>query len=88
MCLGVPANIVEIPEPGRAKVSIAGVLRQVSTELIVEPLKPGDWVLIHVGFALSVIDAEEAATTLQQLQQLGGDTFEDEVAQFSSSKIE
>ena len=88
MCLGVPAQIVEIPEPDRAKVSISGVIRSVSTDLITEDLSEGDWVLIHVGFALSVIDADEAAVTLKQLKQLGGDTFEDEVEQFASSEID
>lgn len=87
MCLGVPAQIVEIPEPGRAQVSISGVIRAVSTDLITEPINVGDWLLIHVGFALSVVDPEEAAVTLQQIRQLGGGTFEDEVDAFASSDI-
>lgn len=87
MCLGVPAQIVAIPEPGRADVSISGVIRTVSTDLITEPIAPDDWLLIHVGFALSVIDPDEAAMTLQQIKQLGGDTFEDELDAFSTSDI-
>lgn len=88
MCLGVPAQVVEIPEPNRATVSIEGVRRKVSTDLLVaESIEPGDWVLVHVGFALSTIDEKEAEITLQQIRQLGGDTFEDELAYFSDSRI-
>ncbi|AZA10301.1 HypC/HybG/HupF family hydrogenase formation chaperone [Corynebacterium pseudopelargi] len=87
MCLGIPAKIVSIEGEDRAKVSISGVLRNVSTDLITEPIAPGDWLLIHVGFALSKIDEEEAATTLQQIQQLGANTFEDELDSFKTSDI-
>ncbi|PRQ10969.1 HypC/HybG/HupF family hydrogenase formation chaperone [Corynebacterium sp. 13CS0277] len=88
MCLGVPAQIVDITDPSRATVTISGVTRAVSTDLITEPITVGDWVLIHVGFALSVIDAEEAAETLKQIKLLGGNTFEDELESFTSSQIE
>ncbi|APT84018.1 HypC/HybG/HupF family hydrogenase formation chaperone [Corynebacterium aquilae] len=88
MCLGVPAQIVEIQDASRATVSISGVTRAVSTDLLTEQLSVGDWVLIHVGFALSVIDADEAAETLKQIQQLGANTFEDELESFSTSQIE
>lgn len=89
MCLGVPAQVVEVQDPTRATVSIDGVNRKVSTDLLLaDGLTVGDWVLVHVGFALSVIDEEEAKLTLQQIKQLGGDTFEDELASFSESKIE
>lgn len=88
MCLGVPAEVVEIPSEGRAKVAISGVERMISTELLVdETLKTGDWVLVHVGFALSTIDADEAATTLDQIAKLGGNTLEDEVDAFATSRI-
>ncbi|GGG82091.1 HypC/HybG/HupF family hydrogenase formation chaperone [Corynebacterium pelargi] len=87
MCLGIPAKIVSIEGKDRAKVSISGVLRNVSTDLITEPIAQGDWLLIHVGFALSKIDEEEAATTLQQIQQLGANTFEDELDSFKTSDI-
>lgn len=91
MCLGVPAEVVEIPDPrvGRAKVAISGVERMISTDLLVEEgLQIGDWVLVHVGFALSKIDAEEAAITLDQIQKLGGDTFESELEAFATTAIE
>ncbi len=88
MCLGVPAQIVEMEEAGRATVSMSGVTRKISIDLLLgEPLSVGDWVLVHVGFALSVIDEEEAAVTLQQIKQLGANTFEDELDSFTTSDI-
>ncbi len=90
MCLGVPAEVVEIPDPqvGRAKVAISGVERMISTDLLIEEgLEVGDWVLVHVGFALSKIDADEAAITLDQISKLGGDTLESEVESFATSDI-
>ena len=90
MCLGVPAEIVAFDETesGRAKVSLSGVERMISTDLLVdENLTAGDWVLVHVGFAMSKIDEEEARLSLQQIKQLGGDTYEDELESFSSSQI-
>ncbi|PFG28428.1 HypC/HybG/HupF family hydrogenase formation chaperone [Corynebacterium renale] len=88
MCLGVPAQIVEIPEPTRATVSIGGVQRVISTDLLVEEgLSVGEWVLVHVGFALSKIDEDEANVTLQQIKQLGANTYEDELESFISSEI-
>ncbi|MBZ8176465.1 HypC/HybG/HupF family hydrogenase formation chaperone [Corynebacterium sp. 3HC-13] len=88
MCLGVPAQITRIKAPGRATVEISGVSREISTDLLAgEDITPGQWVLVHVGFALSVIDEEEAALTLQQIQQLGGGTFEDELDSFRGTRI-
>lgn len=88
MCLGVPAQIVEMEEAGRATVSMSGVTRKISTDLLLgEPLSVGDWVLVHVGFALSIIDEEEAKVTLQQIKQLGANTFEDELDSFTTSDI-
>lgn len=72
MCLGIPAQIVEIvdPEAGIAKAEISGVRRKVSIAL--EPdARVGDWVLVHVGFALSRIDEEQARETLALLEQMG-----------------
>jgi hydrogenase expression/formation protein HypC len=89
MCLGVPAEIVSIPDPTthRAKVAVGGVARMVATDFLADlDLKPGDWVLVHVGFALSRIDAEEAALTLEQIRLIGT-AFEDELASFRTSAI-
>ena len=88
MCLGVPAEIVAFDETvsGRAKVSLSGVERMISTDLLAdEGLKVGDWVLVHVGFAMSQIDADEAATTLEQIKKLG--QFEDELEQFKTTSV-
>lgn len=86
MCLGVPAEVVEIADPAvpRARVAISGVERVVSTDLLLdEPVTVGDWVLVHVGFALSRIDADEAAATLDQIRRLG--TFDEELQSFSTT---
>lgn len=89
MCLGVPAQVVDIHDTARAAVSISGVSRMISTDLMMgEELAVGDWVLIHVGFALGKIDEAEATETLKQIKQLGGGTFEDELESFTSSQIE
>ena len=89
MCLGVPAQVVDIHDTARATVSISGVSRMISTDLMMgEELAVGDWVLIHVGFALGKIDEAEATETLKQINQLGGGTFEDELESFTSSQIE
>ena len=90
MCLGVPAQIVDFAKAAQniATVSISGVNREISVELMLdEPLEVGDWVLVHVGFALAKIDADEAAATLDQIKRLGGNTFEDELDSFTTSSI-
>ena len=74
MCLGVPAQIVDFAKAAQniATVSISGVNREISVDLMLdEPLEVGDWVLVHVGFALAKIDADEAAATLDQIKRLG-----------------
>jgi hydrogenase expression/formation protein HypC len=72
MCLGIPAQIAEFvdPEAGIAKADVGGVRRDVSVALCPEA-GVGDWVLVHVGFALSRIDEEQARETLALLEQLG-----------------
>lgn len=90
MCLGVPAQIVDFAKSEQciATVSISGVNREISVDLMAgEPLEVGDWVLVHVGFALAKIDAVEAAATLDQIKKLGGDTFETELSSFATSTI-
>jgi hydrogenase expression/formation protein HypC len=74
MCLGIPAQVIEIVErdAALAKVDISGVRRDVSIALVDEPDRPvevGDWVLIHVGFALARIDEEDARETLALLER-------------------
>lgn len=78
MCLGIPGLIVEVHDPARklAMVQVGGVRRQVNIACIVDDAHPaasclGDWVLLHVGFAMSRIDEAEAARTLALLTELG-----------------
>jgi hydrogenase expression/formation protein HypC len=78
MCLGIPGQIIEVTDADNlmAKVDISGIQRQVNIACIVSEQHPaadcvGDWVLVHVGFAMSIIDAEEAQKTLQILAELG-----------------
>jgi hydrogenase expression/formation protein HypC len=70
MCLGIPAQVVELLGDGLAKADVAGVRRDVSVALCPEA-GAGDWVLVHVGFALARIDEEQARETLALLEQLG-----------------
>lgn len=78
MCLGIPGRIVEIVDRERklGLVDVSGVRRQVNLACIVTADHPidacvGDWVLVHVGFAMSRIDEREAAATLEILTELG-----------------
>ncbi len=76
MCLGIPGQIVEITDASRqmAMADVSGVRREVSLAPVATgPLDVlvGEWVLIHVGFAMAVIDAAEAAETLEALRGLG-----------------
>lgn len=72
MCLAVPARVIELVDETNqiAKVDIGGVRRNISVALL-EDVKVGDWVLVHVGFAIQKIDEEEAEQTLMLLRQLG-----------------
>lgn len=90
MCLGVPGRIVEFIDPTRhlAKAEISGVRRNINVGLLLpDGLDVGDWVLIHVGFALSKIDEEEAHRTTKFLEQLGSD-FAEEMIMIERSRIE
>ena len=92
MCLGIPGQIVEFVEPQHhiAKVDVSGVRRNVNVGLLAadeDAVGIGDWVLIHVGFALAKIDEEEAAATRAFLETLG-DPYEQELAELEASRIE
>ena len=64
MCLAIPAEVVEISDEGEtATVSLDGVRKDISLALV-EGVRPGDYVLVHVGYALNVVSKEEAAATL------------------------
>jgi hydrogenase expression/formation protein HypC len=87
MCLGIPGQIVEIVDETLqiAKVDVSGVKRAVSVALLAsEGIQAGDWVLIHVGFAMSKIDEHEAQETMRLLQEMG-DAYNDEMAMLQQS---
>jgi hydrogenase expression/formation protein HypC len=88
VCLAIPGLVLEVvDEPNRlARVDVAGVQRTVNVGLLDEPA-PGDWVLIHVGFALSKVDEEEAQATLGLLRRMG-EAFEQELEDLKASVIE
>jgi hydrogenase expression/formation protein HypC len=72
MCLGIPGRIQEIYDDHgtkMAKVDFGGVSREVCIEVIPDA-KPGDWTIIHAGFALNLLSEEEAQETLDILQQM------------------
>jgi hydrogenase expression/formation protein HypC len=92
MCLAIPGQIVEIVDPANrlAKVDVAGVQRTINIGLLDvdgDGAQPGDWVLIHVGFALSKVDEDEAAATLKLLEGMGAD-YEQELIELRESLIE
>jgi hydrogenase expression/formation protein HypC len=92
VCLAIPGQIVEmVDEANRlARVDVVGVQRNVNIGLLDsdgDSAGPGDWVLIHVGFALSKIDEEEAMATHELLKQMGAD-YEQELDELKASAIE
>ena len=93
MCLGIPGRVVKIDDATRmlATVDISGVRRQVNIACIVDEEHPvsscvGDWVLVHVGFAMSRIDEAEAAETLKILTELGEAQAELEAIHLSAAQ--
>lgn len=89
MCLGIPGEVIEIltDRPDLARVDVSGVKRAINIGLLAEdPVVPGDWVLIHVGFALSKIDEDEARAALEFLESIGK-AYEDEIAALRDSEI-
>jgi hydrogenase expression/formation protein HypC len=92
MCLAIPGQVLEfVDEPNRlAKVDVAGVRRTVNVGLLDsdgDGVGPGDWVLIHVGFAISQVDEEEALATRRMLEGMGAD-YEQELEELKASVIE
>lgn len=78
MCLGIPGQIIEITDTEKqlAQVDVSGIKREINIACIIDAEHPvdacvGDWVLVHVGFAMSRIDEDEAARTLKILEELG-----------------
>lgn len=92
MCLAIPGRIVEILDENLqlVKVDVSGVRRTVNVGLVsddTDKIRVGEWVLIHVGFAMSRIDEAEAHATLQALADIG-EAYEQEMAELRLSQIE
>lgn len=92
MCLAIPGRIVEILDQDLqlAKADVSGVRRNINIALVddeADHVEIDDWVLIHVGFAMSKIDEVEAQTQLRALREIG-DAFEQEMIELHASRIE
>jgi len=90
VCLGIPGEVVEIltDRVDLAMVDVCGVKRAINVGLLADdPPVPGEWILIHVGFALSKIDEAEAAAALEFLESIG-QAYDDELAALHESRIE
>jgi hydrogenase expression/formation protein HypC len=70
MCLALPALVTELLPDDQAKVNLGGVTKSVSLALVSD-VKEGDYVIVHVGYALSVIDPDEAEKTLALFAEMG-----------------
>ena len=93
MCLGIPAKVesfVEGSDRQLAEVDVSGVRRTVNVGLVEEDgLAAGDWVLLHVGFAIAIIDEEEATRTYEFLSQFSeGEELDQELEDLRQSRIE
>jgi hydrogenase expression/formation protein HypC len=92
VCLAIPGQIVEVVDPANrlARVDVAGVRRNVNIGLLDvdgASVGPGDWVLIHVGFAISQVDEDEALATRSLLEKMGAE-YEQELEELKESVIE
>jgi hydrogenase expression/formation protein HypC len=92
VCLAIPGCIVDVVDEANrlARVEIGGVRRTINVGLLDaegDGVAPGDWVLVHVGFAMSKVDEEEALATLKLLEAMGDD-YEQELEELKASVIE
>ena len=88
MCLGIPGEVISMhpDHPDLAIVDVSGVQRAINIGLLDEPPQPGEWVLIHVGFALSLIDEAEAQSALEFLAGMGAQ-YAEELEALTQSQI-
>jgi hydrogenase expression/formation protein HypC len=88
VCLAIPCQVVEIVDDDNrlARVDVGGVRRTVNVGLV-DGVQAGDWVLVHVGFALSRVDEAEALETMRLLQAMG-DAYEQELAELRGSAVQ
>jgi hydrogenase expression/formation protein HypC len=92
MCLAIPGQVVEVVDDAHrlALVDVAGVRRNINIGLLDDGatgVGPGDWVLIHVGFAISQVDEQEARATREMLERMG-ENYEQELEELRASVIE
>lgn len=91
MCLAIPGQIVDFVDEANliATADVSGVRRKINVGLLAgdDAVKPGDWVLIHVGFAMSKVDEAEARATREFLELLG-DPYKQELEELQKSAIE
>ena len=92
MCLAIPGQVIEMVDEANqiARVDVVGVRRNINVSLLAEDgddAQPGDWVLIHVGFALSKVDEDEAQATIALLRGMGAE-YEQELEELKASLIE
>jgi len=78
MCLAIPSKVLKIKEGNLAEVDTLGVKRVVSLDLMPEPVKEGDYVLIHVGYAMGKIDEEEALKSIEVYEKLAEAAMQEE----------
>jgi len=78
MCLAIPSKVLKITDDNMAEVDTLGVKRVVSLDLMPEPVKEGDYVLIHVGYAMGKIDQKEALESIEVYKQLAQAAMEEE----------
>jgi hydrogenase assembly chaperone HypC/HupF len=74
MCLGIPGQVIEMLDgyfDQLALVDVAGARRRINVGMLEEKVRPGDWIMIHLGFAVAVVDKEEAERALTGLELLG-----------------
>ena len=87
MCVGIPAQVIQFVDEADhlVLVDVGGAQRRVDASLVIpDGLKVGDWVLVHVGFAMAIIDEDEARKTLDFIKMLGS-VYDDEIEQFGSA---
>ncbi|MCP1650246.1 HypC/HybG/HupF family hydrogenase formation chaperone [Pseudomonas sp. GD04087] len=70
MCLAIPARVVELRDNGQALVDLGGIRKEISLALV-DGVQLDDYVIVHVGYALGLIDPEEAQRTLEMFNELG-----------------
>jgi hydrogenase assembly chaperone HypC/HupF len=74
MCLGIPGQVIELVEGYHdqlALVDVVGARRQINVGMLEDPVRPGDWIMIHLGFAVEVVDRAAAERALGGLEMMG-----------------